>query len=113
MRTVTGPMLVLPTAELSDQPVMLWSTSRFQPIANGGGGFAPPSRPSCAGRSPTFPDPASIDYLREAGVDTVVLLRDQVAGTPWERSGDVAGRRRWASRREDLDDDTVALPPQD
>ena len=35
MRTVTGPMLVLPTAALTDQTVMLWSTSRFQPIANG------------------------------------------------------------------------------
>jgi hypothetical protein len=40
MRTVTNPLLVLPTAAASDQVVQLWSTTRFQPIANGDGGFA-------------------------------------------------------------------------
>ena len=53
-----------------------------------------------------FPDAASIQYLREVGVDTVLLLRSQVAGTPWERSGDVPVDAL-GIRREDLDDNTV------
>ena len=32
MRTVTGPMLVLPTGQVADAIVMLWSTSRYQQI---------------------------------------------------------------------------------
>ncbi|GAB3949897.1 hypothetical protein GCM10027614_49400 [Micromonospora vulcania] len=38
--------------------------------------------------SQSFPDKTSIDYLRLFGVRTVVLLRGQVAGTPWEISID-------------------------
>jgi hypothetical protein len=31
----------------------------------------------------------SIDYLRSQGVTSVLLLRDHVRGTPWERVGDI------------------------
>jgi hypothetical protein len=106
MRTEAGPMLVLPTAPLGDQTVMLWSTSRFQPIANGGGGFAAAQQAELRQAVAGFPDAASVQYLRETGVTTVLLIRNQVGGTPWERAGDVPVDAL-GIRREDLDDNTV------
>ncbi|MGC1212982.1 MAG: hypothetical protein WA890_17165 [Micromonospora sp.] len=85
MRTVDGPMLVLPSSQNLDQPVMLWSTSRFQEMANGGSGFTPDTLDEVREVTLAFPDRASIDYLRGLGVRNVVVLRDQLAGTPWER----------------------------
>lgn len=106
MRTVTSPMLVLPTAALGDQTVMLWSTSKFQPLANGAGGFAATQQAELRQTVAAFPDVASVAYLRETGIETVLLLRSQATGTPWERSGDVAVDAL-GIRREDLDDNTV------
>jgi hypothetical protein len=106
MRTVTSATLVLPTSALGDQTTMLWSTSRFQPLANGGGGFAALRQSQLRQNVAAFPDQASIQYLRSLGVQTVVLIRSQVAGTPWERSGDVPVDAL-GIQREDLDNDTV------
>ncbi len=106
MRTVTSPMLVLPTTALIDQTVMLWSTSRFQPVANGNSGFASRRQAELRRSVATFPDAASIEYLRRQRVETVLLLRSQVVGTPWERSGDVPVDTL-GIRREDLDDNSV------
>jgi len=103
MRTVTGPMLVLPTAELTDQMIMFWSTTRFQKIANGSGGPASAHQAEMRKNVVTFPDAASIQYLKSQGINTVVLLRKYVAGTPWERSGDIPVDSLGISR-EDLDD---------
>ncbi|MET8152365.1 hypothetical protein ACIBSW_36395 [Actinoplanes sp. NPDC049668] len=108
MRTITGPMLVLPTAALSDQTVMLWSSTRFQELANGSGGFAPQRQSELRRSVATFPDAASVEYLRTQRITTVVLLRKQVAGTPWERAGDVPVDAL-GIRREDLDNDTVVF----
>jgi hypothetical protein len=106
MRTVTAPMVVLPSTAVSDQMVMLWSTSRFQPLANGGGGFAAARQAELRRSIAAFPDAASIQYLRGLGVTTVVLLRAEAIGTPWERSGDVPVDSL-GIRREDLDNTTV------
>ncbi|GAB1688419.1 hypothetical protein KRM28CT15_02220 [Krasilnikovia sp. M28-CT-15] len=106
MRTVASSTLVLPTFTLSDQTVMLWSTSRFQPLANGGGAFAPAHQAELRRNAVTFPDQASIAYLRGLGVQTVLLVRSQAAGTPWERAGDVPVDPLGITR-EDLDEDTV------
>ncbi|GAB1643904.1 hypothetical protein KRMM14A1259_43270 [Krasilnikovia sp. MM14-A1259] len=106
MRTGRSSTLVLPTSTLGDQTVMLWSTSRFQPLANGGGAFAPAHQAELRRSVATFPDPASIQYLRGLGVQTVLLVRAQVAGTPWERAGDVPVDPLGITR-EDLDDGTV------
>ena len=106
MRTVASPMLVLPTTPLTDQTVLLWSTSRFQPVANGSGGFAPRRQAELRRSVATFPDAASVEYLRQQRVDTVLLLRDEAVGTPWERSGDVPVETL-GIRREDLDDNSV------
>ncbi|MGK5679889.1 hypothetical protein [Actinoplanes sp. URMC 104] len=106
MRIVTGPMVVLPTTALADQTVMLWSTTRFQPMANGSGGFAPARQAELRRNVATFPDAASIQYLRSLNVERVVLLRSQAAGTPWERAGDIPVDAL-GIRREDLDDAVV------
>jgi hypothetical protein len=106
MRTVTTPTLVLPTSTLNDETVMLWSTSRFQPLANGGGGFAAIRQAQLRRSVAAFPDQASVQYLRSLGITTVLLIRSQVADTPWERAGDVPVDALGV-QREDLDNDTV------
>ena len=108
MRTLTGPMLVLPTTALTDQTVMLWSTSRFQQVANGSGGFAPQRQAELRRSVAAFPDVASVEYLRQRRIETVLLLRSQVIGTPWERAGDVPVDAL-GIRREDLDDNSVVF----
>ncbi|MEV4540103.1 hypothetical protein [Micromonospora echinaurantiaca] len=84
MRTVDGPLLVLPSNQSLDQPVMLWSTSRFQDVVNGGSGFIPHQLDEVRRVTAAFPDQTSVDYLRTLGVRNVLLMRDQVRGTPWE-----------------------------
>ncbi|WP_233583926.1 hypothetical protein, partial [Micromonospora sp. CV4] len=84
LRTVEGPLLVLPSNQSLDQHVMLWSTSGFPDVVNGGSGFTPRQLDDVRRVTQSFPDQTSVDYLRTLGVRTVVLLRGQVAGTPWE-----------------------------
>ena len=103
MRTVTSPMLVLPTTAIGDQTVLLWTTTRFQPVANGGGAFAGVRQAELRRTVAAFPDAGSIQYLRTLGINTVLLLRAQVSGTPWERAGDVPVDAL-GIQREDLDD---------
>ncbi|NJP30544.1 hypothetical protein [Micromonospora thermarum] len=88
MRTVDGPLLVLPSSQNHDQPVMLWSTTHFQDIVNGGSGFTPTLLDDVRRVTLSFPDQTSIEYLRTLGVRNVLIVRDQVAGTPWEVSID-------------------------
>lgn len=88
MRTVDGPLLVLPSDQSHDQPVMLWSTTRFQDIVNGGSGFTPTLLEDVREVTTAFPDQASVEYLRTLGVRNVLIPRDLVAGTPLEISID-------------------------
>jgi hypothetical protein len=106
VRAVTGPMLVLPTSALQDQNVMLWSTTRFPAMANGSGGFASDRQATLRQNVAAFPDAGSVQYLRNLGVTTVLLLRSQAQGTPWERAGDVPVDTL-GIRREDLDDAVI------
>ncbi|WBB65802.1 hypothetical protein [Micromonospora sp. WMMD812] len=89
MRLVDGPMLVLPSNQSLDQHVMLWSTTHFQDVVNGGSGFTPRQLDEARRVTQTFPDQTSVEYLRTLGVRNVVLLRDQLAGTPWEFTVDM------------------------
>nr|MDT0663124.1 hypothetical protein [Micromonospora sp. DSM 115978] len=84
MRTEPGPILVLPSDQNTDQNAMLWSTTRFQDLVNGGSGFTPASLAEIREVAADFPDAASVQFLRERGVRTVVLLRDRVEDTPWQ-----------------------------
>ncbi|MFR9774517.1 hypothetical protein ACL02O_00460 [Micromonospora sp. MS34] len=106
MRTVDGPMLVLPSSQNLDQPVMVWSTSRFQQMVNGGSGFTPETQAKVRDVTVGFPDQPSIDYLRQLGVRNVVVLRTQLGGTPWEGMLDkpVDG---WGITREDVGEAVV------
>ncbi len=84
MRSVDGPLLVLPSGQNNDQPVMLWSTTHFQDVVNGGSGFTPTLLDDVRRVTVAFPDQTSVEYLRTLGVRNVLIVRDQVAGTPWE-----------------------------
>ncbi|WP_203743669.1 hypothetical protein [Actinoplanes cyaneus] len=106
LRSVGGPMLVLPTDALRDQTVQLWTTSGYQQVANGGGNVAVAQQTEMRRQVQSFPDLASIAYLRSIGVGTVVLIRSEVAGTPWEQAGDVPVDAL-TIRREDLADAVV------
>ncbi|GAB3966292.1 hypothetical protein GCM10027615_13270 [Plantactinospora veratri] len=69
--------------------MMLWSTSRFQDIVNGGSGFTPDRLAEVRQATANFPDQASIDFLRNMGVRTVIVLRDRVADTPLQTTVDL------------------------
>jgi len=86
LSTVSAPYLVLPTGVLSDMHVMLWSSDRFAPVVNGGSGFIPAELWRTRDVVNTFPDQASVEYLRQLGVKTVVVLPQWAAGTPWQEA---------------------------
>jgi hypothetical protein len=86
MRTATGPMIVLPSDQLTDENVMIWSTTRFQPMVNGGSGFYPIDQTATRDAVKSFPDQASVDYLRRLGVKTVIVLKARVGGTDYARA---------------------------
>nr|WP_239102925.1 hypothetical protein [Actinoplanes siamensis] len=106
LRTVGGPMLVLPTDPLSDQTVQLWTTSRYQQVTNGGGNVAVARQAEMRQKVTSFPDVTSIEYLRSLGVNTVLLIRSGVANTPWEQAGDMPVDTLGITR-EDLTDAVV------
>jgi hypothetical protein len=89
MRTAQSPILVLPSNNRIDNNVMLWSTDRFEPIVNGNSGFITRRLAGAREVTAAFPDPNSIDYLRELGVRTVILLPGRAVGTPWERAASI------------------------
>ncbi|MFF4877404.1 hypothetical protein [Micromonospora sp. NPDC000668] len=106
LRTAEGPLLVLPSNQSLDQHVMLWSTSGFPDVVNGGSGFTPRQLDDVRRVSQSFPDQTSVDYLRTLGVRTVVLLRGQVPGTPWEITIDTPVESLGITRQE-IDDAVV------
>ena len=83
-----GPLLVLPSDSEIDNRVMLWSTAGFPPLVNGNSGFTPHRLAEVRRVSQSFPDPGSVAHLRELGVRSVVVLRDEIAGTPWQEVPD-------------------------
>ncbi|MGH3714713.1 MAG: hypothetical protein ACRDT4_14815 [Micromonosporaceae bacterium] len=100
MRGVAGPVLVLPSGQLEDQGVMLWSTDGFPKVVNGGSGFTPQRQDAARQATHSFPDPASVAYLKQLGVKTVIVLRTRVAGTPWEHTPDAPVDGLGVTRRE-------------
>lgn len=83
LSTVEAPYLVLPTHEVVDMNVMLWSTDRFAPLVNGGSGLVPAEVRAVREVVGSFPDPASVGHLRAIGVRSVVVLRDRTVGTSY------------------------------
>mgnify|MGYP000094198635 CR=1 FL=1 len=83
-----GPRFHLPSDELSDTAYMLWSTDGFVPIANGGASYTPQRLRDLRAQTAGFPDPASLQALRDYGIETVVVHRDRLPGTPWDGAAD-------------------------
>jgi hypothetical protein len=90
MHEVRGPLLVLPTDELSDQAYMYWSTDGFPKLVNGGSGFVPTGQDHTRQVTQSFPDDKSVGYLKSLGVRTVVVLRDRINGTPWQNAANAS-----------------------
>jgi hypothetical protein len=84
LRGATGPLLVLPSDGTFEFTVMLWSTDGFPQIANGLASFTPPAQQQIRTVTASFPDPASVAYLRQIGIRTVVVLPEYLNGTPWQ-----------------------------
>jgi hypothetical protein len=88
LAAAAGPRFHLPSDELNDTAYMLWSTDGFVPIANGGASYTPQGLRDLRAQTVGFPDRASVQVLREAGVRTVVVHRDRLPGTPWDGAAD-------------------------
>ncbi|GAB1646212.1 hypothetical protein [Krasilnikovia sp. MM14-A1259] len=73
-----GPVLVLPMNWRDDQLTMLWSTDSFVTLANGSSGFFPAGINQTREVTRSFPDAASVKFLRDRGVKSVVVLRHPV-----------------------------------
>jgi hypothetical protein len=85
LATVAAPYLVLPS-DARDVHVMLWSTDRFAPTVNGQSGVTPSELARTRQEVATFPDAASVAYLRGLGVRTVVVPFQLAAGSPWQEA---------------------------
>lgn len=85
MRDLVEPALVLPAGGELEDVVLLWSTDGFPKVANGYSGITPASVEETRAQVGSFPDQASVDYLRGIGVRSVVWLTGYAgAGTEWQ-----------------------------
>jgi hypothetical protein len=106
LTSLRAPIMILPSDEVGDYHLMLWSTEGWPVLANGNSGFDPLAQVELRQQALTFPDAASVAYLRGRGVLTVVIVRSRAAGGPWQGAADrpVTGL---ALRRTDLGDAVV------
>jgi hypothetical protein len=88
MSTLEAPLIVLPTSELFDMNVMLWSTDGLPKMVNGGSGFTPDDQQILRLNMQQFPDQATVAQLRELKIHTVVVLRDQAQGGEYAKAID-------------------------
>lgn len=86
--TLPAPVLLLPSDEIGDYHMMLWSTEGWPVIANGSSGFQPTEQVELRQEAKTFPDTASVAALRSRGILTVVVVRSRALGTPWQGAAD-------------------------
>ncbi|MGA8118004.1 MAG: hypothetical protein WCA46_30580, partial [Actinocatenispora sp.] len=86
VKHLAGPALILPTDQLTDERYMYWSTDGFPTLVNGGSGFQPTKQDEIRRVATSFPDQQSVSYLRALGVHTVVVLRANLRGTPYEKA---------------------------
>lgn len=84
LHRIAGPVLVLPSDAARDNLTMFWSTDGWPLMVNGSTSVQPRQTDEIRRRVASFPDPASVDYLRRLGVRTVVLLPGYAYGTPWQ-----------------------------
>jgi hypothetical protein len=84
MAMASAPMMVLPSDDGIDSTVMLWSTDGFPTMVNGVASYNTPDRQTLRDVMQSFPSPPSLDLLHRLGIRSVVVIRDRVAGTPYE-----------------------------
>lgn len=70
-----GPFVVLPGG-WNEFAVALWSTHKFPKVTNGSASYWPQSALERPARLASFPDETSVDYLRDQGVRTAIVLRN-------------------------------------
>jgi hypothetical protein len=104
---MTGPALVLPSDQLNDENIMLWSTDHFVKIVNGGSGFTPQSQNQTRDAVKNFPDQASVDYLRQLGVQEVVVLKQPSLGQAPDSALSSTAGEGLGIKREEHDDAIV------
>jgi hypothetical protein len=91
--SLPAPIMFLPTDQIGDYHLMLWTTDGFPTLANGNSGFNPPEQEQLRRATRTFPDATSVAALRAKGIRTVVVVRSRAVGTGWADAADkpVAG----------------------
>jgi hypothetical protein len=81
---IGGPQLHLPAEAQDNREYLLWSTAGFPKMVNGKSSVTPRVFEQTVVRAESFPDAASVTYLRDLGVRSVVLHLRRIDGTPWE-----------------------------
>jgi hypothetical protein len=106
MTKLVGPAMILPSNQLNDENVMLWSTDHFERMANGGSGFTPRSQEEIRKAMENFPDQASVDLLRQLKIQEVLVLKQPSNGQVPERALAASGQE-FGLRREELADGII------
>jgi hypothetical protein len=86
--TIDGPALILPSDEITDATVQLWSTDGFPKIVNGNSGVLPPTQQAVREAAKRFPDAASVQILEDLGVRTVVVVRSRALNSEFANAID-------------------------
>jgi hypothetical protein len=76
MDSAPGPQVHLPASPAFNRVYMLWTSNKFQPIANGVATFRIDSIVNLQNAMENFPDRTTVRKLREAGFRTVFLHLD-------------------------------------
>ncbi|MQM26767.1 hypothetical protein [Glycomyces albidus] len=77
-----GPVMFLPS-DGRDTQVQFWTVDGFVDMVNGSAAFTPAATSELREMSKSFPDESAIADLREAGVETVVVIPDWLPGSDW------------------------------
>ncbi|HEU5127528.1 MAG TPA: hypothetical protein VFU12_06015 [Glycomyces sp.] len=83
MAALEGPVLFLPS-DGRDTRVQYWSVDGFVETANGIAAFTPDEQAGIRQLSQSFPAEESIAGLRDAGIETVVVIPSWLPGTDWD-----------------------------
>jgi hypothetical protein len=101
------PTVVLPSVWTNDSKVMFWSATRgFPAVGNGQSGITPTTLIQLRADLIGFPDQRSVNYLRENGFRTVVVLRTALGTDLWQDADRVPDPALGLTRR-DLGDSVL------
>jgi hypothetical protein len=88
LKELPQPILLLPTGQVADYHLMLWSTEGWPVLVNGDSGFDSQQQYAMRREVRTFPDAASVAALRARGVATVVVIRSRTGPQSWPDTAD-------------------------